>query len=102
MVDLCNWWLYFVVIIVLLIFLFIRARRKQYDDGIEIEEMIQDFDPSIEVPDVNEIMKRKVHYEENNWKKWQKKILKNLQNCYELGLLKNKGREIWQKKIKKI
>ena len=42
------------VIILLLIFLVIRARRKQYDNEIEMEEMVQDFGPSIEVPDVNE------------------------------------------------
>ena len=29
-------------------------RRKQYDDEIEMEEMVQDFGPSIDVPDVNE------------------------------------------------
>jgi flagellar M-ring protein FliF len=42
------------VIILLLIFLVIRTRRKQYEDEIELDEMVQDFGPSIEVPDVNE------------------------------------------------
>ena len=42
------------VIILLLIFLVIRARRKQDDNEIEMEEMVQDFGPTIEVPDVNE------------------------------------------------
>ena len=55
------------VIIVLLIFLVIRARRKQYDNEIEMEEMVQDFGTSIEVPDVNESHETEEYvYEENN------------------------------------
>ncbi|WP_428908666.1 flagellar basal-body MS-ring/collar protein FliF [Niallia sp. Krafla_26] len=49
------WWIYLiggilVLALVVLIFLFVRARRKQDDD---FEDMVEDYQPPVEVPDVN-------------------------------------------------